>query len=295
MAQNETTIYLISQRTTENEFSIDADDIILMDHGTGSKRHRAFTVQELIDFVKDGKLDGMTIGGSGVIKTSSGHPVIINFYSIAAGIIEASTKFKVGGSEWTPGSGQPKIEGLYALKAGNVGVNNLQTDSIDSLTANTDIEVKQKLVKDSADATKMLDLGPTKVNGALSVTNDAVVTGDLEVYGDATLTGSVTADGGFQTSTGDIKSTSGGLEIGGAVKFGSGSIIQATAGDESTITTALSAYAEGRTAIIVNKSSTDLQFNNAIFAKTTFQVPAYSAVSVVKVDGKVYALIGENV
>lgn len=294
MAQNETTIYLIRQRTTENEFSIDADDIILMDHGTGSKRHRAFTVQEFIDFVKDGKLNGMKIG-TAEIRTSSGMPVITGFAVISGGTIEALTKFKVGDSEWTPGSGQPKIEGLYGLKAGNVGVNNLQTDSIDSLTANTDIEVKQKLVKDSADATKMLDLGPTKVNGALSVTNDAVVTGDLEVYGDATLTGSVTADGGFQTSTGDIKSTSGGLEIGGAVKFGSGSIIQATAGDESTITTALSAYAEGRTAIIVNKSSTDLQFNNAIFAKTTFQVPAYSAVYVVKVDGKVYALIGENV
>lgn len=27
MAQNETTIYLIRQRTTENELSVDADDI----------------------------------------------------------------------------------------------------------------------------------------------------------------------------------------------------------------------------------------------------------------------------
>jgi len=183
MAQNETTIYLIRQRTTENGFSIDADDIILMDHGTGSKRHRAFTVQEFIDFVKDGKLDGMTIGGSGEIRTSSGNPVINNFYAIAAGIIEAAVKFKVGGSEWVPGNDQPSIYGLYSLEAGNVDSANVKVDTLTAHTSGeTRIAVEAMLVKSLTQAAEKLNLGPTQVNG------DLKVTGNLDAFGGLTLT-----------------------------------------------------------------------------------------------------------
>ena len=54
-----------------------------------------------------------------------------NLAALSAGVIEALMKFKVGGSQWTPGNNQPKIEGLYGLEAGNVGTTNLQADTID--------------------------------------------------------------------------------------------------------------------------------------------------------------------
>ena len=251
MAQNETTIYLIRQRTTENEFSIDADDIILMDHGTGSMRHRAFTVQEFIDFVKDGKLDGMTIGGSGEIKTSSGHPVINNFYAIVAGIIEASTKFKVGDSEWTPGSGQPKIEGLYGLDAGNVGTTNLQADTIDSHgTGVYTIQVKKRLVRDSAPGqeNEPLLLGPTQVGGGLKVT------GDLDAFGGLTLTNHI-----WNANASDIVDKMNSLE-------------------------------NGQVAVIFNSGSSDVSFPAAQGSPNprSFSVPHGASVLVVKSGGRIY-------
>ena len=173
MAQHIATIQEIRERTVAQEQQISDDDLLPFDHGTGSKRHRAFTVGELIAYLKANKLDGMTIGTTAEIKTSSGNPVIVNFYAIDAGTIEAKTKFKVGESEWVPGNQQPKIEGLYGLKAGNVGTTNLQADTIDSHGDGVvTIQVKKRLVRDSAPGqeNEPLLLGPTQVGGDLKVT-----------------------------------------------------------------------------------------------------------------------------
>lgn len=308
MAQNETTIYLIRQRTTENEFSIDADDIILMDHGTGSKRHRAFTVQEFIDFVKDDKLDGMIIGGSGEIKTSSGHPVIKNFYAIVAGIIEASTKFKVGDSEWTPGSGQPKIEGLYGIKAGNVGTTNLQADTIDSHGEGvTVLQVLKKLVgnQDQSAQSSALLLGATRADSLL-VDGNAEVVGNLTVDGNLTIVGASVSDGGFATNNGDFSTSNGsvsapnGTVTAGKLKLGSGSTFVAnSAGSESTITTQLQALASGTVAVIINKHSAALQFSGTFYPLGTWQIPVGGAAQVI-VHGdsdskKCYPMVGTYV
>lgn len=286
MAQNETTVYLIRQRTTENEFSIDASDLVLMDHGTGSKRHRAFTVQEFIDFVKAGKLDGMTIGTAGIRK-SSGQPVITGFATISGGTVEALTKFMVGNSEWNPGNNQPYITGLFALEAGQVDASSkVTTDCIDSHTANTNIEVKQKLIKDSTDATQKLDLGPTKVNGALSVTDDAAVTGDLEVYGNATVTGTVLADNGFSTNA-DVTASNGTVTAGKLKLVDGKSVFVADTQhhDESDIVTSLRSLASGTVAVIINKHSAALQFDSTrsgtFFPLGTWQIPANGSAMVI--------------
>lgn len=173
MAQHIATIQEIRDRTIAQEQQISDDDLLPFDHGTGSKRHRAFTVGELIAYLKANKLDGMTIGTTAEIKTSSGNPVIVNFYAIDAGTIEAKTKFKVGDSEWVPGNQQPKIEGLYGLKAGSVGTTYLQADTIDSHGDGVaTIQVKKRLVRDSAPGqeNEPLLLGPTQVGGNLKVT-----------------------------------------------------------------------------------------------------------------------------
>lgn len=308
MAQNETTIYLIRQRTTENEFSIDADDIIVMDHGTGSKRHRAFTVQELINFVKDGKLDGMKIS-TAEIKTSSGQPVITGFATISGGTIEALTKFVVGGSEWEPGNGRPTITGLYGLKAGNVGTTNLQADTIDAHGESvTVLQVLKKLVGDqgqSAQSNALL-LGETRADSLL-VDGDADVDGDLVVYGDLAIVGKSVADGGFSTNNGDFSTSNGsvsapnGTVTAGKLKLGDGSILVAnSAGSESTITTQLQALASGTVAVIINKHSAALQFSGTTFYPLgAWQIPAGGAAQVIVHDDgdskKCYPMVGTYV
>ena len=182
MAQHITTIQEIRDRTVAQEQHISDDDLLPFDHGTGSNRHRAFTVAEIIEYIKSNKLDGMTIGTTAEIKTSSGNPVIVNFYAIDAGTIEAKTKFKVGGSKWEPGNNQPSISGLYSLEAGNVDSANVAFDTLKPHSSGVNkIEVAAMLVKSIAQAAEKLDLGPTQVNG------DAGVTGNLNVIGKVTM------------------------------------------------------------------------------------------------------------
>ena len=289
-------------------------DVIYVIRGTGSNRDGRATLSTLSAFLATGGMDEMTlqtlhIGENGDIKVVQGTgPTIGGFAAIEAGVVEASTKFQVGSSEWTPGNSQPTITGLYGLNAGNVGTTNLQADTIGTNGENlTSLQVKTKLVGDQSAQDKSLKLGAVNadsafvsgdasVGGDLGVTGDTSVGGDLDVTGDATVTGSVTADGGFGTTNGDIATTNGDLEIGGRVKYGNGTILVASsAGDETTITTTLNGRSNGSFALIVNKMSTALQFNDALYAKTTFQVPGYTAVQVVKVDGKVYPVGGDYV
>lgn len=182
MAQHIATIQEIRERTVAQEQHISDEDLLTFDHGTGSKRHRAFTVGELIAYIKANKLDGMTIGTTAEIKTSSGNPVIVNFYAIDAGTIEAKTKFKVGGSEWVPGNQQPKLDGLHDLITNNVVANNAQIDSITSVGGTSPkIEIKKLIVRDATQAAEALQLGPTEVNGTFKATDEIDAFGGLKL------------------------------------------------------------------------------------------------------------------
>ena len=251
MAQHITTIQEIRDRTVAQEQHISDADLLPFDHGTGSKRHRAFTVGELIAYIKANKLDGMTIGTTAEIKTSSGNPVIVNFYAIDAGTIEAKTKFKVGGSQWTPGNQQPKIEGLYGLEAGNVGATNLQADTIDAHGEGvTSIQVEKRLVRNNAPGqeNEPLLLGPTQVGGGLKVT------GSLDAFGGLTLTNHV-----WNASASDIVEKMNSLE-------------------------------NGQIAIIFNSGSGDVSFPAAQGSPNprSFIVPYGASVLVVKSGGRIY-------
>lgn len=251
MAQHIATIQEIRDRTVAQEQHISDDDLLPFDHGTGSKRHRAFTVGDIIAYLKENKLDGMTIGTTAEIKTSSGNPVIVNFYAIDAGTIEAKTKFKVGDSEWVPGNQQPKIEGLYGLKAGNVGTTNLQADTIDSHGDGVaTIQVKKRLVRDSAPGqeNEPLLLGPTQVGGGLKVT------GSLDAFGGLTLTNHI-----WNASAADIVDK-------------------------------MNSLGNGQVAIIFNSSSSDVSFPATTGSPNprSFSVPHDASVLIVKTGDRIY-------
>ncbi len=256
MAQHITTIQDIRDRTVAEEQQISDDDLLPFDHGTGSMRHRAFTVGELIAYLKANKLDGMTIGTTAEIKTSSGNPVIVNFYAIDAGTIEAKTKFKVGGSEWVPGNNKPSISGLYSLEAGNVDAANVKVDTITPHSQNgTKIEVGAMLVKSLAQAAEKLDLGPTQVNG------EQKVTGNLDAFGGLTLTNHI-----WNASASDIYSKIDGL------------------GDKQF------AFIFNDTS-----SGITLSPSSGSHLRRSFTIPSYAAVQVVCSGQHVYVVGGEYV
>ncbi len=251
MAQHITTIQAIRDRTVAQEQHISDDDLLPFDHGTGSNRHRAFTVAEIIEYIKANKLDGMTIGTTAGIRTSSGNPVIFNFYAIDAGTIEAKIRFKVGNSEWVPGNQQPAISGLYALEAGNVGTTNLQADTIDAHGEGvTKIQVKKRLVRNNAPGqeNEPLLLGQTQVGGGL------MVTGNLDAFGGLTLTNHI-----WNASASDIVEKMNSLE-------------------------------NGQIAIIFNSGSSNVSFPAAQGSPNprSFSVPHEASVLVVKSGGRIY-------
>ena len=251
MAQHITTIQEIRDRTVAQGQHISDDDLLPFDHGTGSNRHRAFTVAEIIEYIKANKLDGMTIGKTAEIKTSSGNPVIVNFYAIDAGTIEANKKFKVGDSEWVPGNHQPTISGLYGLEAGNVGTTNLQADTIDAHGEGvTSIQVKKRLVRNNAPGQENdpLLLGPTQVGGGLKVT------GSLDAFGGLTLTNHI-----WNASASDIVDKMNSLE-------------------------------NGQVAIIFNNGSGDVSFPATTGSPNnrSFSVPYGASVLIVKSGDRIY-------
>ena len=171
--------------------------------------------------------------------------------ALSAGVIEAMTKIKVGGSQWTPGSGQPKIDGLYGLEAGNVGTTNLQADTIDAHGEGvTKIQVKKRLVRDNAPGqeNEPLLLGPTQVGGGLKVT------GNLDAFGGLSLTNHV-----WNASASDIVEKMNSLE-------------------------------NGQIAIIFNSGSSDVSFPASQGSPNprSFSVPHDASVLVVKSGGRIY-------
>lgn len=231
-----------------------------------------------------------------------------NLAAVSAGVIEALTKFVVGGSKWEPGNERPTITGLYGLEAGNVGTTNLQADTIDAHGESvTVLQVLKKLVGNqgqSAQSSALL-LGATRAD-SLFVDGDAEVSGGLTVDGDLAIVGKSVADGGFSTNNGDFSTSNGsvsapnGTVTAGKLKLGSGSTLIATsAGSESTITTQLQALASGTVAVIINKHSAALQFSGTFYPLGTWQIPAGGAAQViVHGDGdskKCYPMVGTYV
>ena len=196
------------------------DLLILIQPGNPiGQKNKALTLSLLANWLADGNMGPIKTGeikvGTSVWKNVANvGPTITNLYSLAAGIIEAAMKFKVGDSEWVPGNNQPNISGLYALKAGNVDAANVKVDSLTPHSSNeTRIEVGAMLVKSIAQATEKLALGPTQVNG------DEKVIGNLDAFGGLTLTNHI-----WNASAADIVDKMNNLADGQvAIIFNSGS------------------------------------------------------------------------
>ena len=212
------------------------DDILLLTQPGNpiGQKNKALTLSLLANWLADGnmgpiKTSEINVGTSAWKNVEGVGPSITDLYSLAAGIIEAAVKFKVGGSEWVPGNNQPSISGLYSLAAGNVDSANVAVDTLKPHSSGgTKIEVRAMLVKSLAQTTEKLALGPTQVNG------DAGVTGNLNVIGKVTMG-----------------------------QMGAGSLVIAIT-DSASVATAeqtISEMENGRAFIILNTSTSALSFN----------------------------------
>lgn len=197
------------------------------------QRNKSLVLSLLANWLADGnmvqiKTSEINVGTSAWENVEGVGPSITDLYSLAAGIIEAAVKFKVGGSEWVPGNNQPSISGLYSLEAGNVDAANVAVDTLKPHSSGgAKIEVAAMLVKSLSQTTEKLSLGPTQMNG------DSRVVGTLQVDG-------------LVTSQ---------LDCGGiAIDVTNSASVSAA---ENTV----SSMANGRTFIIVNTSSSALDFH----------------------------------
>lgn len=209
MAQHITSIpeLLASQ---EQGLTPDAGDIVFVVRGSGTYRDIVFSLAQLREFFTTNP-DMFKVGTSEWKNVQGTGPTMGGLAALSAGVIEALTRFVVGGSKWEPGNGRPTITGLYGVEAGNVGTTNLQADTIDSHGEGvTALQVLKKLVGNQGQSAQSnaLALGATRAD-SLVVDGDAEVSGDLTVDGDLSIVGAFVADGGFATNNGDIKSTNG--------------------------------------------------------------------------------------
>lgn len=264
---------------------LSGNDIFYLVQGTGSDRDRFLKLSTLAAYIASGGVEEMTlhrldIGSAYWENVANVGPKLSGLHYLDANTAEFETL---------------QIKSAAAQNGGSIsfGSNGAFIESFYSISAN----VLEGVTLDiSGNGTIGGDLGVTggaTVGGDIGVTGDANITGDVSAD-DVNATGKVTADGGVESTNGDLKTVNGDLDVGGHVKFGAGAIYDS--GNESSITTALSGLADGSFALIVNKTSTALQFNNSsLYPKTTFQVPGYTAIQVVKVGGKVYPVGGDYV
>ena len=238
------------------------DILVLIQPGNPiGQKNKALTLSLLANWLADGNMGPIKTGkiqvGASAWKNVDGvGPSITDLYSLAAGIIEAAVKFKVGGSEWVPGTNKPSISGLYSLAAGNVDSANLSVDTLTPHTSNGNkIEVGAMLVKSRTQTAEKLDLGPTQVNG------DAGVTGNLNVIGKVTMG-----------------------------KMVAGSLVIAIT-DSASVATAeqtISEMENGRAFIILNTSTSALSFNFS--GGAVVSISAKKGVWGIKVGGYSYPI-----
>ncbi len=237
------------------ELTLD-DILVLIKPGNQiGQKNKALTLSVLASWLADGNMGPIKTGeinvGTSIWKNVAGvGPSISDLYSLAAGIIEAAVKFKVGGSEWVPGNNKPSMSGLYSLEAGNVDAANVSVDSIKARTPdnNNRVEVGAMLVKSLEQAAEKLALGPTQVNG------DQKVTGNLDAFGGLTLTNHI-----WNASAADIVDKMNNL-------------------------------ANGQVAIIFNSGSSDVSFPATTGSPNprSFSVPHGASVLIVKSGNRIY-------
>ena len=216
------------------ELTLD-DLLVLIQPGNPiGQKNKALALAALADWLANGnmgpfKTDEINVGASTWKNVENVGPSITDLYSLAAGIIEAATKFKVGGSEWVPGDNKPSISGLYSLLAGTVDAANMSVDTIKARSNNNNnkVEVEAMLVKSLSQANEKLSLGPTQMNG------DSRVVGKLQVDGLVTS----------QLSCGDIA-----IEVTDSASVSAAEI-------------AVSSMENGRMFIIVNTSTSAQEFH----------------------------------
>lgn len=165
MAQFTTTTQLIRERTVAEGLTPTLSDIIVADHGTGSKRHRAFSIGEIADLILGGETDEI------VIKTTGGSQEVTLTLTPSA-----ITFTKVDGQTTTT----RKIDF-------NGNDSNLDAMRLKTLSGGTAIDATHyKLVIDTV--TEMLEnvvIGTSESNKNLtvhgSVTIDGYVLGNLDI------------------------------------------------------------------------------------------------------------------
>lgn len=263
---------------------LSGNDIFYLVQGTGSDRDRFLKLSTLAAYIASGGVEDMTlhrldIGSAYWENVANVGPKLSGLHYLDANTADFETVHiksadAQNGGTISFGSNGAFIESFYSISAGVLEGVTLTISGNGTIGGNLDV-------------TGGVSAASLAVNG------DASITGDVSAD-DVIATGKVTADGGVESTNGNIKTVNGDLEVGGHVKFGAGAIYDS--GNESSITTALSGLADGSFALIVNKTSTALQFNNSsLYPKTTFQVPGYTAIQVVKVGGKVYPVGGDYV
>ena len=214
------------------ELTLD-DILVLIQPGNQiGQKNKALVLSVLANWLANGnmgpfKTSEINVGTSTWKNVEGVGPSITDLYSLAAGIIEAAVKFKVGGSEWVPGNNQPSISGLYSLASGTIDAANVSADTIKARSYNNRVEVEAMLVKSLSQATEKLSLGPTQVNG------DSRVVGKLQVDGLVTS----------QLSCGEIA-----IEVTDSASV-------------SAAETAVNSMENGRMFIIVNTSTSAQEFH----------------------------------
>ena len=201
------------------ELTLDDLLVLIQPNNTIGQRNKSLTLAALAYWLANGnmgpiKTGEIQVGASSWKNVEGVGPSITDLYSLAAGIIEAAVKFKVGSSEWVPGNSKPSIFGLYSLEAEIVDSANVAVDTLKPHSSNgTKIEVAAMLVKSLAQAAEKLNLGPTQVNG------EQKVTGNLDAFGGLTLTNHI-----WNASAADIVDKMNNLANGQvAIIFNSGS------------------------------------------------------------------------
>ena len=111
--------------------------------------------------------DEIDVAGAKFRKGSNG-ATLGTLYSLISGIIKATVKIAVGGSEWTAGNQQPSITGLYALEAGYIETTNMRAGDIQPKTPNRPIPVTGDL-----DVSGRLKMGKMDVDAIVLVVTDS--------------------------------------------------------------------------------------------------------------------------
>lgn len=167
MAQFTTTTQIIRDRTVTEGFTPDLSDIILADHGTGSKRHRAFTIQEIADLIFGGETDEIVISttGGGQEVTLTLTPSSITFTKVSGNpSVTTTRKIDFNGND----------SKLDALRLKTLSGGTPIDDSHYKLVIDTVTEMLENVVIGTSESNKNLT-----VHG--SVTIDGYVLGNLDI------------------------------------------------------------------------------------------------------------------